>query len=71
MENIVISVGVVELSGAFNDLKYLGKVEDEHLWVKIWNNNGNHMQIILKFTKNCRLTFQKKFEKIVVFTTPL
>ena len=40
MENIVIYVGVFELSGAFNDLKYLGKVGDEHLWLKILNNNN-------------------------------
>ena len=71
MENIVIYVGVLELSGAINDLKYLSKVEDEHLWVKIWSNMVNHMQIILKLTKNFRITFLKKFEKIVVFKTPL
>ena len=29
------------------------------------------MQIILKLTKNFRITFFKKFEKIVVFKTPL
>ena len=50
MESIVIYVGVFKLSGAFNDLKYLRKVGDEHLWVKIWNNKGMHMQIILKLT---------------------
>ena len=71
MESIVIYVGVFELNGAFNDYKYLGKVGDEHLWVKIWNNNGIHMQIILKLTKNFRITFFKKFEKIVFFKTPL
>ena len=51
MENIVIYVGVFELSGAFNDLKQLGQVEDEHLWAKIWIYNGIHMQIILKLAK--------------------
>ena len=35
MENIVIYVGVFALSGDFNDIKYLGKVGDDHLWVKI------------------------------------
>ena len=57
MEHIVIYVSVFELSGAFNDLKCLSKLGDEHLWVKIWNNNGIHMQIILKLTKNFRITF--------------
>ena len=56
-------VGVFELSGAFNDLKYLSKVGDEHLWVKIWNNKGIHMQIILKLTKNCKITFFEKIRK--------
>ena len=48
MEIIVIYVGVFKLSGDFNELKYLGKVGDEHLWVKIWNNNGfnaNYIEI--------------------------
>ena len=31
MDNIVIYVGVFELSGAFIDFKYFGKVGDEHL----------------------------------------
>ena len=67
----MIHVGVFALSGAFNDIKYLGKVGDEHLWVQIWNNKGINMQIILKMTKNRRITFLKKFEKIVDFKTPL
>ena len=71
MENIVMYVSVFELNGAFNGYKFLGNVGDEHFWVKICNNNGIHMQIILKLTKNFRITFFKKFEKIVVFKTPL
>ena len=60
MESIVIYVGVFELSRAFN-----GKVEVEHLWEKIWKNKGIHIQIILKLTKNCRITlFFKLYFKI-------
>ena len=40
------NVGVFELSGAFNDLKYLGKIRDKHLWEKIWNNKGIHANYI-------------------------
>ena len=60
----MIYVGVFELSGAYNDLKYLGKVGDEHLWVKIWNNKGIYMQIILKLNRNFRITFLKNSKKL-------
>ena len=63
MENIVIYVGVFELSEALNELKYLGKVGDEHLQVKILYNNGIHMQIILKFIKNAESLFCKNSKK--------
>ena len=56
-------MGVFELSGAFNDIKYLGKVGDEHLWVKIWNNNRIHMQIILSFSIKSTSNYLKYTEK--------
>ena len=41
MDKIVIFVGVFKLSGAFNDLKYLGKVGDElYFKINIWGKKN-------------------------------